>query len=93
MVGPNGLKDKEGYYKNETKHGVWTTWNDSTGEAYNELHRETFENGIINGKVTKWYKEGLLDREGVMKGMKKKENGHTGNEMEEDGLNLIMETA
>ena len=67
----NGLKDKEGYFKNEKKHGVWTVWNDSTGNAYHKLHQETFVDGKIDGQVTKWYKEGKLDRQGVMRGNEK----------------------
>ena len=43
-------------------------WNDSSGIAYHKLHEETFVNDIIDGKVTKWYKEGGLDRQGVMRG-------------------------
>ena len=67
----NGLKDKEGHFKNEKKHGVWTVWNDSTGNAYHKLHQETFVDGKIDGQVTKWYKEGKLDRQGIMRGNEK----------------------
>ena len=67
----NGLKDKEGDYKNEEKHGIWTAWNDSSGTAYHELHKETFVDGKIDGQVTKWYKEGKLDRQGIMRGNEK----------------------
>ena len=42
-------------------------WNDSSGIAYHKLHEETFVNDIIDGKVTKWYKEGGLDRQGIMR--------------------------
>ncbi len=67
----NGLKDKEGFYKKEKKHGLWTIWNDSTGSSYHKLHEETYVNDAIDGKVTKWYKEGGLDRQGIMRGKEK----------------------
>ena len=81
----NGLKDKEGFYKKEKKHGLWTIWNDSTGIAYHKLHEETYVNDAIDGKVTKWYKEGGLDRQGIMRGKEKEGSGPIGKEVEKDG--------
>ena len=60
---PDGIKDREGYYKTGVKHGVWTLWK-------NEDHKkneETFVDGRLDGMITIWYDNGSKDREGIIR--------------------------
>ncbi len=60
----DGSKEIEGQWSDGKKHGTWEYWHRETGEKW--LH-ETYKNGLLNGKVTEWYKSGEKNYEGVYK--------------------------
>ena len=61
---PNGVKDREGNYKNGVKHGLWVVWNN----ADHKKGEETYVNGVLDGLVTVWHENGNKDREGIIRG-------------------------
>jgi len=61
------VKDEEGSYRDDVKHGIWTQWNN----ADHKKLEETFVNGVIDGKITIWYDNGNKDREGVIRNNEK----------------------
>ena len=51
----NGNKEKEGELKDNKKDGIWSYWYIENGQKWME---ESYENGLLDGQTTVWYKSG-----------------------------------